>query len=458
MTEPAWLTKWHAREALKNGRPDEAHRLLDTLVATGNRRAWPLRGDVVNGYVERANRSLSQNSVEEAWADLRKLEELAPGDRAVTKLRQSLIQHGVEAIRKRLDDGKPIEALAEIRRLHERPVQTADLIVLEMAAQEWASAEEMAERGEFAQARGAIEKSRRKLEKGPASLDRFERELERREDRFRGEFEKLRLSMENPASGELLKQADAVLSLAPKHRDAQLIRNRATQAALTETQAFRSSPTPTDSLSSVGMPAAADSTAPVKRFYLWIDGVGGYLVCLANQLTLGQSSLESGPVDVPLQADVSRFHASLKRDEEAYIFESSQPILLNGKNMDRQAVLKSGDTMRLNPTCDMRFQLPVPGCASARLEFPGTRRLPMGVDAVLLMADMLVLGAGEKVHVSMPDLEQPIKLFRQKDRIGIQWPGDFQVEGQKASGKALLPQQGSVTSASFALAIEPARK
>ena len=35
MREPAWMVKYQAREALKNGRPEDAHRLLDGLVASG---------------------------------------------------------------------------------------------------------------------------------------------------------------------------------------------------------------------------------------------------------------------------------------------------------------------------------------------------------------------------------------------------------------------------------------
>src|SRR5213078_2141129 len=47
-----------------------------------------------------------------------------------------------------------------------------------------------------------------------------------------------------------------------------------------------------------------------KRFFLWVDGVGGYLVCLSPRVTFGQATAE-GPIDVPLFADVSRLHAEV---------------------------------------------------------------------------------------------------------------------------------------------------
>ena len=47
-----------------------------------------------------------------------------------------------------------------------------------------------------------------------------------------------------------------------------------------------------------------------RRFLLWIDGVGGYLVCLGDEVILGQASSEY-QVDIPIQADLSRRHAKI---------------------------------------------------------------------------------------------------------------------------------------------------
>ena len=38
---------------------------------------------------------------------------------------------------------------------------------------------------------------------------------------------------------------------------------------------------------------------PGPRFLLWVDGVGGYLVCLADEITLGQAVARGG-ADVPV--------------------------------------------------------------------------------------------------------------------------------------------------------------
>jgi hypothetical protein len=55
----------------------------------------------------------------------------------------------------------------------------------------------------------------------------------------------------------------------------------------------------------------------------------------------------------------------------------------------------------------------------------------------------------------MPDLEQPLYIHRQKDRLGVRWAGEFSVEGTKHKDRALLPAQGTVSSEAFTFAIEP---
>src|SRR5262245_10371521 len=93
MREPAWMVKYQAREALKNGRPEDAHRLLDRLVESGDRKVWALRSDVARGYVDRAERSLRNDDVESAWKDLNRVSGVAaPADAGVTRLRDTLLR------------------------------------------------------------------------------------------------------------------------------------------------------------------------------------------------------------------------------------------------------------------------------------------------------------------------------------------------------------------------------
>jgi hypothetical protein len=82
-------------------------------------------------------------------------------------------------------------------------------------------------------------------------------------------------------------------------------------------------------------------------------------------------------------------------------------------------------------------------------------RLPLAVDGVLLMADTLVLGPGSHVHVSMPDLQQPIVLFRSKEGLGVRYAGPLSVDGQRCRERGLLGPNSTVAGEDFAFAVEP---
>jgi hypothetical protein len=186
---------------------------------------------------------------------------------------------------------------------------------------------------------------------------------------------------------------------------------------------------------------------------LWIDGVGGYLVCLENRVTIGQATPDAF-VDIPLYADVSRLHATLTRDSEGYLIEASRALQVNGRPAER-ALLQNGDRITLGQSCQLQIRQPVPVSASARLEITSGHRLQLAVDGVLLMADTLVLGPDANAHVQMPDLAQPIVLFRQKDGLGVRHAGSFQLDGHRCKDRGTLAATSTLSGDDFALAVEP---
>ena len=103
----------------------------------------------------------------------------------------------------------------------------------------------------------------------------------------------------------------------------------------------------------------------------------------------------------------------------------------------------------------MQFCQPTPVSASARLDMVSGHRLALSVDAVLLMAETLVLGPGEQSHVVMPDLDKPIVLFRQRDGLGIRYPGSFKINGTGVQDRGSLGASATVSGDEFDFAVEP---
>src|SRR5262249_4013906 len=153
--------------------------------------------------------------------------------------------------------------------------------------------------------------------------------------------------------------AEKVMAVAPQHAEAKKLRGRAWKAIEPVTIAVKS-PVPQ---------STTEHPAPdpiPQRFLLWIDGVGGYLVCMGARITLGQATPETN-VDVPLFADVSRVHATLTRDNEGYLLEALRPVQVNGEAV-KKALLRPNDRLTIGGGCQVQFRQPAPVSSSARLD------------------------------------------------------------------------------------------
>lgn len=478
-----WVTLRQAREALRTGRPDEAQRLLEPLVADGYRKAVKLMREVAKAYLARAERHLRADNAEGAWVDLRAVESLNTGELGATQLRQTLTKLGVATCRAAFEAGNPLRVIEFAARLADRSVRSPELGTLVEATQEWIDAAEQADRGEFLLAKETLGRAQARVDAIlTAGLLRFSGELDARLDRFRVAVGQLNDACEAKQWRDALHWADEAIATAPNHREARSLRAKAWSALQPEphTAPYRrdneevplavagvvgvaaaTAPTmaypaarPLNGLA-VARPSTVGGPTPLpKRFLLWIDDVGGYLVCLSPRIMFGQA-VGDGPVDIPLFAELSRLHAEVFRDGEGYVMESTREVLINGTASAR-SVLKPGDRLTLGPTCQLVFHQPVAISPSARLELASGHRLPLAVDGVLLMAETLILGTGSQVHVQLPgDLKGNVVLYRNKDGLGVRCPGAFRVDGRPCVDRSDLPLPSVVTSDQFTFAVEP---
>jgi tetratricopeptide (TPR) repeat protein len=474
MADSPWLTMRQAEEAVANHRPEEAHRLLEPLIAEGYRKAARLAREVVKAYVVRATKLLDQGNADAAWQDLIAAEALNTGEKAVAELRQTLAQLGLVQARAELEAGDPRDVIAAVGRLRDRGVRHPDLTRLETASQDWGLAIEFADRGEFLRAVAELDKLRPKLPCPTSGFDRFRAEVEARHTRFRAAVGRLYDAAEARLWRDALNAAEEVLTVAPEHREAKAIRGKAWLAASPFEENGRTSggmkgsvppfaSTLPHTVSGSTSHIHASPTSPAlssppaalpKRFLLWVDGVGGYLVCLSSRVTFGQATAD-GPVDVPLFADVSRLHAELSRDGEGYVVESAKGLLVNGKGATR-CTLAAGDRVTLGATCQFLFHRPVSVSGTARLELTSGHRLPVAVDGVLLMGNELMLGPGANVHIVLPGVQAPVLIYRSKDGLGVRVPGlPFRIDDRACNDRAPLPLPSVVTADTFTFAVEP---
>jgi hypothetical protein len=443
----SWLAFRQAREALKAGRLEEAHRLLCQPCTIGHKRSWEMLREVTRGLVARARHHLEQGDLSAAWNELVAAEHVDGSQTDVCEVRHLLIQRGIEQARNFLQAGEPARAAEILTQLRNRSAEHPELSGLEDAARGWMQAREQAARGEFASAIAAVERVRRVFPTRIGALEQFIKTLEHRHQTFSSLLVQLHQAVDHKDWREVLRLAEQVLATAPQHAEGRRARAHAWKAIEPETMGYQGPKTDAEEM----QPARADDK---QRFFLWIDGVGGYLVCLGSRVTIGQATPDTF-VDIPLFADVSRMHASLVRDSEGYVLEATRPLQVNGTQADR-TLLQNGDRITLGSSCQLVFGQPVPVSSSARIDVASGHRLPLAVDGVLLMADTLVIGPDSQAHVTVPDLQQPIVLFRQRDGLAMRAAGEFSVDGERSYERASLRPTSSVIGDDFAFALEPA--
>ena len=183
--------------------------------------------------------------------------------------------------------------------------------------------------------------------------------------------------------------------------------------------------------------ARVEAAGPKGRFLLWVDGVGGYLVCMDDRIVLGRAGPDSH-ADIPLMGDLSRNHATLLRNGEGYLLQAHQASFVNGKPVVDQVVLHDGDVIRLGSTVELEFRQPSPVSATARLSIVSRHRLPLAVDGVLLMAETCIVGGAAQAHIPAPAIAEPVVLYRQAGALWCRAAGAFDVDGRTCAARARL--------------------
>lgn len=195
------------------------------------------------------------------------------------------------------------------------------------------------------------------------------------------------------------------------------------------------------------------SKPPGPRYVLWIDAVGGYLVCRGDQITIGQA-IPGNRVDVPIQADLRGRHAVIRREDEQYLIEPVGPVRVEGRAIESAALLSDGDEVQLGESVRLRFRRPHPLSASARLELISSHRCPSAPEGVLLMAESCVLGPREGNHVVCRDWSDDVILFWQADQLHCRAGAPFEIDGKLCDGRGPLRPGAHVTGEDFSLSLE----
>jgi hypothetical protein len=190
-----------------------------------------------------------------------------------------------------------------------------------------------------------------------------------------------------------------------------------------------------------------------EKFLLWVDAVGGYWVCLGDEVVLGQP-VTGGTVDVPILGDLSARHARIRRDGEGYMIEALRDVSIDGRRVAQMALLADGSKIQLGTGVRLVFRRPHGLSATARLDFASHHRTQPSVDAVLLMADSLVLGPHPHSHVVCRDWPEEVVLYRHEDQLYCRTRGRMEIDGLPCQGRGMIHPDAHIVGAHFAMSLE----
>jgi hypothetical protein len=190
------------------------------------------------------------------------------------------------------------------------------------------------------------------------------------------------------------------------------------------------------------------------RFWLWVDGVGGFLVCEGAECTIGQPV--GAGVDVGILADISSRHAVIHRRQDDYVLEPLRPAAIDGRTLAGPALLADRSTIQLGESVQLAFRRPHPYSNSACLALASQHRTSPLCDGVLLAGDSLVLGPGQRAHVQCPAGSVEIVLYRQHGQWFCRADGPLEIDGRPTAGGGPLGRASRVVGPDFSFTLEEA--
>ncbi|MBN2578390.1 MAG: FHA domain-containing protein [Pirellulales bacterium] len=190
----------------------------------------------------------------------------------------------------------------------------------------------------------------------------------------------------------------------------------------------------------------------MKNFVLWIDAVGSYWVCLGDVVTLGRPGGED--VDVPILGDLSRRHARIRRDGEGYLIEALRDVSVDSHPVRPAAALTDGCQIELGGSVRLKFRRPHALSGTARLELAGSHRTQPTVNAVLLMADLCILGPRPHSHVLCRPWPREVFLFRHEETLSCRTTGEFEIDGRSCRDRGRMTLNSHVAGDGFSFKLE----
>ncbi len=472
---PTWRLKIReARIALQQGRWEEASALLGEKSVRDFLPAKRLSVEVASHLVKRAEQRLKHGNSVAGWNDLQQATQLGGCDEQISQLKENHARRGLDQVQHLLKFGETMLAKQQIARLEKRRLGGDERRAWKLIVHLITQAKEYAHQGNMASAVELLERAAKLL---PDQQESLHEELLSRIALLQEQAIKLRdlstnlhQEVADQAWTQVLRTAETMLELAPEHQAARRARRQAWKAVGLDATKLLVGMNPRKSSgpqrrnhqkasasthawsSSVGVDTMTIKRESGRRVVAWIDGVGGFLICLGEEILLGQPS--AGGADIPLLADLSRRHASLRREGEAYVLTPIHQVSVDGQPLTGPTVLTPGAMIELGDSVRMKFDRPHALSATAVLKIESHHKTEPAVDGIVLMAESCIVGPQSHSHIHCRCWEEDLLVFRRGDKLLLRTADEIQVDGEAFASESEIAANCRVEGESFALSFE----
>jgi tetratricopeptide (TPR) repeat protein len=443
----AWRTQLReAQQASQLGRLDEAAQRLVEHRLCQYKPGEDFARQLAAAYLARATRRGEEGNFSGAWHDLSQAQSLAGANEPWHDTHARLSKLALHSLEPLLLAGDYAGAQRRLSQLEKQPLSPEVVLSTKMAIRRLESAANLAKRGDFQQAEEQLAPAIALRPEWNCLCHKLE-EVRAHAAEVRTQGDALHTALAAEDWQQTLAVAERLLTLAPELSLAREARKKAKAKVGAKMNDAR-------------QPAATPSAWSAKhhddagtRFMLWVDAVGGFLVCLADEVWIGQAA-PGNAIAAPIQAELARKHAKLVRSGEGYVLEAEHPVSMGDRPLSGKRVLNDGDEFELGRSVRLRFRQPHSLSASARLEILSSHRTQPRADAILLMAESLVLGPKWQDHVICKDWEGDVVLYRQGTDLYCRSSEPVQIDGVTYESRGPVAPCSHVASEQFSFSLE----
>ena len=454
----AW-SHWQANRAYLQGALLQAVSHLKNSQVYQQSVGHNLARKLTEALIQRAQRNMRNNDLSSAWRDLTSATDIARPDEQdhLSRHKTYLVELTIEMADSLLSVGKITQALSLVHEIQSRHIS------------DWRSdricrAAGLIQRADECAARGQIQRSNQYL----SQAIKIRPDLALLQARYQGnECRKARLKKLSDQLAAAIRnsqpeRADAlcaeILTLAPNHESAlKARRHLACPDPNLHKTTFRADRRATDGPRKDSR--NRNTTKKNHRFLIWIDTVGGYLVCPNSSNMMG-GAVPHANIEIPIMADLNRRHVKITLTDLGHMIHPlahNSNVVLAGQRVLQPTLLNSGQIMELAKGVRIGYQKPDPLSRTAKLDLLSRHRTQPSCDAIILAHDTIRLGPDPTSHIHCPNWSQNVALYRSDKGWSFRCDQPYQLDGHKVLGTQPLKYHSKISGADFSMGLESVR-